>query len=199
MKNAHTIEDLRRAAKRRLPRVVFDYIDGGSDGEVTMRENCTVFDRVRFRPRNAAAMGTVQPARDRARHDDRSAILARAGRQQPTLLSARRVRRGEAGRKSRHRLHLVDALRLPARRGKDLDQRAGVVSALSSGRTRGRARRDPPGARRRILRARRHDRHRGGRAEGARSTQRRPRTREWRTAADAAARVADARAPRVDG
>jgi L-lactate dehydrogenase (cytochrome) len=59
MKNAHTIEDLRKAAKRRLPRVVFDYIDGGSDGEVTMRENCTVFDRVRFRPRNAAAMGAV--------------------------------------------------------------------------------------------------------------------------------------------
>jgi L-lactate dehydrogenase (cytochrome) len=59
LKRVHTIEDLRRAAKRRLPRVVFDYIDGGSDGEVTMRENCTVFDRVRFRPRNAAAMGTV--------------------------------------------------------------------------------------------------------------------------------------------
>jgi L-lactate dehydrogenase (cytochrome) len=59
LKRAHTIEDLRKAAKRRLPRVVFDYIDGGSDGEVTMRENCTVFDRVRFRPRNAAAMGTV--------------------------------------------------------------------------------------------------------------------------------------------
>lgn len=59
LKRAHTIEDLRKAAKRRLPRVVFDYIDGGSDGEVTMRENCTVFDRVRFRPRNAAAMGAV--------------------------------------------------------------------------------------------------------------------------------------------
>ncbi|HEY6485299.1 MAG TPA: alpha-hydroxy acid oxidase [Candidatus Cybelea sp.] len=59
MKNAHTIEDLRRAAKRRLPRVVFDYIDGGADGEVTMRENCAVFDRIRFRPRNAAAMGSV--------------------------------------------------------------------------------------------------------------------------------------------
>ncbi|HEY2474861.1 MAG TPA: alpha-hydroxy acid oxidase [Candidatus Cybelea sp.] len=57
MKPAHTIEDLRRAAKRRLPRVVFDYIDGGADGEVTMRDNCAVFDRVRFRPRNAAAMG----------------------------------------------------------------------------------------------------------------------------------------------
>jgi L-lactate dehydrogenase (cytochrome) len=55
--NAINIEDLRRMAKRRLPRVVFDYIDGGADGEITMRENCAVFERVRFRPRNAAAAG----------------------------------------------------------------------------------------------------------------------------------------------
>ena len=34
------IADLRRAAKRRLPRVVFDYIDGGADAEITLRENC---------------------------------------------------------------------------------------------------------------------------------------------------------------
>jgi isopentenyl diphosphate isomerase/L-lactate dehydrogenase-like FMN-dependent dehydrogenase len=32
MKHAVNIEDLRRMAKRRLPRVVFDYIDGGADG-----------------------------------------------------------------------------------------------------------------------------------------------------------------------
>lgn len=38
--------------------MLFDYIDGGADGEVTLRENCAVFDRVRFLPRNAAAMGT---------------------------------------------------------------------------------------------------------------------------------------------
>ena len=54
---AFTIEDLRRRARRRLPRVVFDYIDGGADGEVTLRENCAVFDSVRFRPRGASAMG----------------------------------------------------------------------------------------------------------------------------------------------
>ncbi len=53
-----TIEDLRRRAQRRLPRVVFDYIDGGADGEVTLRENCAVFDTVRFRPRSASAMGS---------------------------------------------------------------------------------------------------------------------------------------------
>jgi isopentenyl diphosphate isomerase/L-lactate dehydrogenase-like FMN-dependent dehydrogenase len=50
------IEDLRRMARRRLPRVVFDYVDGGAEGEVTLRENCRVFDDVVFRPRQAVAI-----------------------------------------------------------------------------------------------------------------------------------------------
>jgi L-lactate dehydrogenase (cytochrome) len=49
------IEDLRLAARRRLPRVVFDYIDGAADRELTVRENCAAFDRVLFRPRSAVA------------------------------------------------------------------------------------------------------------------------------------------------
>lgn len=40
-------------ARRRLPRVVFDYLDGGAEGEVTLRENCRVFEDVSFRPRQA--------------------------------------------------------------------------------------------------------------------------------------------------
>ena len=47
------IEDLRRLAKRRLPRAVFDYIDGGADREVTLRENTHAFDLVTFRPQYA--------------------------------------------------------------------------------------------------------------------------------------------------
>jgi L-lactate dehydrogenase (cytochrome) len=47
------IEDLRVAARRRLPRVVFDYIDGGAEAEVTLRENCRAFEQVLFRPRSA--------------------------------------------------------------------------------------------------------------------------------------------------
>ena len=31
------IEDLRRLARRRLPTVVFDYLEGGAEGEVTRR------------------------------------------------------------------------------------------------------------------------------------------------------------------
>jgi len=54
--NVVNISDLRRIAKRRLPRAVFDYIDGGADGEVTLGENCRVFDTVTFRPRCAVAV-----------------------------------------------------------------------------------------------------------------------------------------------
>ena len=50
------ISDLRTLAKRRLPRAVFDYLDGGADAEVTLRENCRVFDDVTFRPRQAVAV-----------------------------------------------------------------------------------------------------------------------------------------------
>jgi len=47
------IEDLRQAARRAVPRVVFDYIDGGADAEITMRENVRAFESVTFRPRCA--------------------------------------------------------------------------------------------------------------------------------------------------
>jgi L-lactate dehydrogenase (cytochrome) len=49
------IEDLRRAAKRRLPRVVFDYIDGGAEAEQTLRANSRAFETVALRPRCAVA------------------------------------------------------------------------------------------------------------------------------------------------
>ncbi|MEP6963258.1 MAG: alpha-hydroxy acid oxidase, partial [Acidobacteriota bacterium] len=47
------IEDLRLLAMRRVPRSIFDYVDGGADGEVTLRENRRSWDDVLFRPRNA--------------------------------------------------------------------------------------------------------------------------------------------------
>jgi L-lactate dehydrogenase (cytochrome) len=47
------IADLRGVAQRRLPRAVFEYVDGGAEGEVTLRENVRAFEEVTFRPRNA--------------------------------------------------------------------------------------------------------------------------------------------------
>jgi L-lactate dehydrogenase (cytochrome) len=49
------IEDLRRMARNRLPRMVFDYIDGGAEREWTLRENMRAFEDVMLRPRSAVA------------------------------------------------------------------------------------------------------------------------------------------------
>jgi len=54
-----SISDLRRLAKRRLPRLVFDYIDGGAEAERTLRENVRVFDDVTLRPKGAVAVTAV--------------------------------------------------------------------------------------------------------------------------------------------
>ena len=53
------ISDLRRLAKRRLPRVVFDYIDGGADAEVTLRDNVKAYEELTFRPRGAIAIPSI--------------------------------------------------------------------------------------------------------------------------------------------
>lgn len=50
------INDFRAIARRRIPRPVFDYLDGGAEGEVTLRENCRVFEDVTFRPRHAVVV-----------------------------------------------------------------------------------------------------------------------------------------------
>src|SRR2546426_12756685 len=50
------IEDLRNLARRRLPKMVFDYLDGGAEAEITLRENCRAFESVTFRPRQAVAV-----------------------------------------------------------------------------------------------------------------------------------------------
>jgi isopentenyl diphosphate isomerase/L-lactate dehydrogenase-like FMN-dependent dehydrogenase len=45
------VEDLRRRARRRLPRAVFDFIDGGAEDERTLRRNTAAFERLTFSPR----------------------------------------------------------------------------------------------------------------------------------------------------
>ena len=42
-------------ARSRVPKAVFDYLDGGAEGEVTLRENCRAFDDITFRARHAVA------------------------------------------------------------------------------------------------------------------------------------------------
>lgn len=48
---ALNIDELREISRRRLPRFAFDYVDGGSEDESTLRGNRAAFERLRFRPR----------------------------------------------------------------------------------------------------------------------------------------------------
>ncbi len=59
---AFSIEELRQLAKRRLPRAVFDFIDGGAEDESTLRENCAAFSRVRLAPKMLVDVSAVDTA-----------------------------------------------------------------------------------------------------------------------------------------
>ncbi|MGE5136575.1 MAG: alpha-hydroxy acid oxidase [Gemmatimonadota bacterium] len=58
----HDIEDLRRAARRIIPRPVFDYVDGGADEELSLGANTAAFRRWRFVPRALADVSAVDTA-----------------------------------------------------------------------------------------------------------------------------------------
>jgi L-lactate dehydrogenase (cytochrome) len=69
LRTAASVDDLRRVAKRRLPRGVFDYIDGGAEDERTLARNVCAFGDYEFRPRIL---------RDVSRIDTSTTILGRA-------------------------------------------------------------------------------------------------------------------------
>src|SRR5690349_11659145 len=47
----HSVAEFRAQARRRLPRAIFDNIDGGADGETALRANEAAFQAVRLLPR----------------------------------------------------------------------------------------------------------------------------------------------------
>ena len=59
---AASVADLRRIAKRRLPRGVFDYLDGGAEDELSLVNNTAAFARLEFRPRVLRSVGNVDPS-----------------------------------------------------------------------------------------------------------------------------------------
>ncbi|MHA6626128.1 alpha-hydroxy acid oxidase [Pseudonocardia sichuanensis] len=59
---AVTVEDLRAAARHRVPRSVFEFVDGGAEDELTIRRTREAFDRVEFRPRVLGGAAVVDPS-----------------------------------------------------------------------------------------------------------------------------------------
>ena len=53
----HSIDDLRQRARARLPRVIFDFIDGGAGNEAALRRNEEAFQSLRLVPRAFVSHG----------------------------------------------------------------------------------------------------------------------------------------------
>ncbi|MBF8264677.1 MAG: (S)-2-hydroxy-acid oxidase, partial [Dehalococcoidia bacterium] len=48
MRSIVNLEDVRQMARRRLPKFVFDFVDGGAEDEVTLKANRRAFGEISF-------------------------------------------------------------------------------------------------------------------------------------------------------
>jgi L-lactate dehydrogenase (cytochrome) len=62
IRKAVSVADMRRIARRRVPRGVFDYVDGAAEDERTLRANSDDFARITFRPRILRDVSQVDPS-----------------------------------------------------------------------------------------------------------------------------------------
>ena len=85
------IEDLRVLAKRRVPRMFYDYADSGSWTESTYRANESDFQRIKLRQRVAVDMDNRSLAHEDGRHRRRAMPVAIA----PTGLTGMQHADGE--------------------------------------------------------------------------------------------------------
>jgi (S)-mandelate dehydrogenase len=58
LKKAKTIDDLRELARARLPNFCFEYLEGGAEGETTLRRNRSVFQDYLLNPRTVVDVST---------------------------------------------------------------------------------------------------------------------------------------------
>ena len=49
--NSYNIADLREIAQRRLPKGIFEFVERGTEEEVSYRHNRAVFETIKLRPR----------------------------------------------------------------------------------------------------------------------------------------------------
>lgn len=59
---AHSVADLAALARRRVPRAVFDYVEGSADDELTLRRAREAFARLEFSPHVLRDVSSVQTA-----------------------------------------------------------------------------------------------------------------------------------------
>ena len=104
-RTCHNVDDVRKLAAKRLPRSVFDYLDGGAEDEVSLRRNRLEFRRLVLR----TALGRNRKPRsehDGAGQADDAAPHPVADRGHPALPLGRRSRRRPCGVGDRHSVRI---------------------------------------------------------------------------------------------
>jgi len=51
LEHAYNIADLREIARRRLPRIAWDFLERGAEDDITLHRNRAVFDEIKLKPR----------------------------------------------------------------------------------------------------------------------------------------------------
>ena len=104
-----SIEDLRVLAKRRVPRMFYDYADSGSWTESTYRANESDFQKIKLRQRVAVEHGRPHArARTMIGQDVAMPVAHRADRPDRHAACRRRDPGGARGREVRHSVHALD-------------------------------------------------------------------------------------------
>jgi hypothetical protein len=85
LKHCHHFHDFRELARRRLPGPIFNYVDGGADDEVTLRQNTLAFERCDLLPSVLSGVSEVDickslgisfPTWKRLKEEDNEALEA---------------------------------------------------------------------------------------------------------------------------
>ena len=103
-----TIDDLKRVAKRRVPKMFFDYADSGAWTEQTYRENTSDFEKITLRQRVAVNLENRTLATTMLGQPVIDAGGDRAGRLDRDAEPRRGDQGGAGGREVRHHLHALD-------------------------------------------------------------------------------------------
>ena len=107
MNGVVNIDDLRKLAKKRLPKIAYDFIEGGTDDEVGLVTNEQAFRQARIVPRYLVDVTRARPVDDPVRPDLFEPDRHRADRPRRPVPPRRRPDAGRGGARRQRALHHV--------------------------------------------------------------------------------------------
>ena len=170
--DCYNIADLREAALRRLPKCVFEFVDRGTEDEVSLAENVAAFRRLKLRTKFMVDLTGREMSIELFGKPLSHAFPDRSDRRRGALLAPWRGGARQGRRQGGRAVHADDDVADRDRTGRARGRRPAVVPGLHVGRDASDLRDDRAGARSRRRGPDHHHRHRGGAQPGVQPPQR---------------------------